>query len=244
MTDTEFLKAICSAVVFLAKAMPRQMITIKGADSGHLFCSDYLAELVGVKAEQLMGHKVWPAIYDHNPDIETIIREEDQAVILARKPKVIFKINRFTTGLMPYFACKAPLINPKTDQVVGVLFQGFEMGALTLNQHVMDAVSSMSQTHKTQGACPRLSKREKQVVFFFMMHLGSQEIAEMLHQLEGKIIAKSTIDSVFIDQLYIKFDVHSRPALYKKLQQFGFGKMVPEGLLKSASTILDTICVY
>jgi hypothetical protein len=74
--------------------------------------------------------------------------------------------------------------------------------------------------------------------------MSSQAIAEMLFQLEGKRVSKSTIDSIFNDQLYAKFDVYSRTALYNKLQELGYETKIPKDLLKNTSSLLDVINTY
>lgn len=91
---------------------------------------------------------------------------------------------------------------------------------------------------------PKLSKREKQVIFFFMANLSSLEIAEMIYKIEGKKVAKSTIDSLFNDQLYAKFDVYSRPALYQKLQAMGYDQLTPKEVLSPTSRMLDAMRIY
>jgi hypothetical protein len=77
-----------------------------------------------------------------------------------------------------------------------------------------------------------------------MNQLTSQEIADIIFKIEGKKISKSTIDSLFNDQLYIKFNVGSRTALYKKLEQLGYDKLIPSDVLSSTSTPLNIIHTF
>lgn len=129
---------------------------------------------------------------------------------------------------------------------MGLLFQGFEIGGTTLEKHIIKAFDDNAKKSNTlkSGELPKLSRREKQVIFFFMANLSSQEITEMLYKIEGKHIAKSTIDSLFNDQLYVKFDVYSRAALYKKLQMLGYGQLIPKELLSCTSIMLDVVRAY
>ncbi len=66
----------------------------------------------------------------------------------------------------------------------------------------------------------------------------------MLYQIGGKSITKSTVDSIFNDQLYAKFDVYSRIALYKKLQSLGYDQLIPKELLSTKSIMLDIMKAY
>lgn len=162
--DQTFLEKIVSSVTFLSEAMPKQMLSIKNIKSEHVFCSDYLAVLMGIKPTQLIGKKVWLPLYDNDANFEEIIAAEDQTIIKSRESKVVLKINKFHAGLLPYTCIKTPLINPKTNHVVGLLFQGFEIGTELLKKHAMKAIVS-EKNHMKSFELPKLSKREKQVVF-------------------------------------------------------------------------------
>lgn len=243
MLDHDFLKHAVSALAFLSEAAPKQMIAVKDLNSVIIFCSDYLSTLTGLSPNQLLGKKVWLSLYDNDMDFEKIIVEEDQVIINSREPKLVLKINRFCQGLMPYLAIKMPIINPKTNNVVGVLFQGWEICTTALTTHLTNTSQSQNKT-KNLSNRPKLSKREKEVIFFFMANLSSQEIAEILHKIGGKPIAKSTVDSLFNDQLYAKFDVYSRITLYKKLQSLGYDQLIPKELLSTKSIMLDIMKAY
>lgn len=243
MLDKDVLTQAVSTATFLSKVMPKQMITVKDCNSVHIFCSEYLATLTGRTLDQLIGQKVWLPLYDDNVYFEKIILEEDQAIINSRESKLLLKINRFTTGLTPYLAMKSPLINPETDQVLGIFFQGLEIGVTSL---ITQLANTFHLKAETKNVCdlPHLSKREKEVIFFFMANLSSQEITEMLYKIEGKRVTKSTIDSIFNNQLYSKFDVYDRIALYQKLRSLGYDQLIPQELLSSMSIMLNTMRPY
>ena len=242
MLDNEFLEQAVQAATFLSLASPKQIITVKNSDSVHVFCSDYLSKLTGIELDQLLGKKVWLPLYDNDSNLEKTILAEDKEIMSHREGKMLLRINRFVSGLTPYLSLKIPLINPATNHVVGLLFQGWEIGANLTTLMVAPLNLTRKSIHLTK--MPKLTKREKEVIFFFMSHLSSQEIADMLSNLEKKSMSKSTIDSIFNDQLYIKFKVHSRISLYKKLQSLGYDLLVPKELLSSTSIKLDIIQTY
>lgn len=243
MTDEAFLVKFISSIEFLSNAMPKQMLSVKDKNSIHVFCSDYLAELIGIKSSQIIDKKIWLPLYDNDVNFEEIISEEDQMIFNSRETKTVLKINKFQNGLIPYTCIKTPIINPNTNHVVGLLMQGFEVGIDLLKKHAVTNID-FKKNSANAAELPKLSKREKQIIFFFMANLSSQEIAEMIYKIEAKKVAKSTIDSLFNDQLYAKFDVYSRPALYKKLQTLGYDQLTPKELLSVASKILDVQRVY
>lgn len=244
MNNDDFLEKAISTARFLSDISPKQIISIKGCDSTHLYCSPYSLQLIGATENEIIGKTVWFPLYDNDADIEKIIRAEDLFILQSRQPKMVFKINRFTTGLTPFICNKTPIINPSTNDTVGILFQAFEMGLFNLHQYLSQGAFINTKNYSSVVSLPNLSKREKQVIFLFMAHLSSQEIAGVLYEIEGKQILKSTVDGIFNDQLYKKFNVHSRPELYKKLQALGFENKIPEELLKSASLFLPGMSVY
>lgn len=243
MLDHDFLTHTVSTMAFLSEATPKQMITVKDLDSVIVFCSDYLSKLIGIPLSQLLGKKIWLSLYDNDMNFEKIIVDEDQGIIDSREPKLVLKINRFCQGLMPYLAIKTPIINPETNHVVGILFQGWEICTTALTAHLASTFQPDKKIENLSDR-PKLSKREKEVIFFFMANLSSQEIAEMLYTIGGKPISKSTVDSIFNDQLYEKFDVYSRIALYKKLQSLGYDQLIPKELLSTKSIVLDIMKPY
>ncbi len=247
MTDEEFLETAVSAVKFIAESSEKQIIGFKRADNfKNLYFSPYLLELSNLSEQEVLNKTVLLSTYGDDPNFEKIITEEDQAIVKSRESKVLLKVNQFKTGLVPYLCKKSPFINPETGNVVGILVQGFEIGLLSLNQHLKKSIhqKNSAQPHLENPNLPRLTKREKQVIFFFMSHLSSQEIADVLAQMESKKISKSTIDCVFNDQLYLKFEVGSRPALYKKLQALGYDRMIPKENLSVSSNFLEVMRVY
>lgn len=60
-----------------------------------------------------------------------------------------------------------------------------------------------------------------------MASLGSQEIADHLTRINHKTITKSTIDSIFNQQLYQKFKVFNRIQLHDKLLESGYNNFIP-----------------
>ena len=62
--------------------------------------------------------------------------------------------------------------------------------------------------------------------------------------MEGKKLRKGTIDCVFTDQLFPKFEVYNRQALYAKLVQLGYNRLIPNEMLPKQTMALDTHTIY
>ncbi|MDP1573781.1 MAG: hypothetical protein Q8L78_02440 [Coxiellaceae bacterium] len=236
-----FLKSIIDAVRLLSQASPKQMICIKDVNSVHVYASGYLLQLMDAAEVDVIGKKVWLPLYGDQVEVEKMILAEDQKIISAREPALLLKVNKFSTGLKPYFCFKSPLINLENNSVEGLIIYGFEAGLTAFKKHFVKSTANKSSLTNT---AIHLTKREKQVIYFFMSHLGSQEIADVLHEMEGKKVSKSTIDTVFNKQLYPKFKVYSRSELYEKLQNAGYENLIPKEILQSGSFFLPVLQVY
>lgn len=69
-----------------------------------------------------------------------------------------------------------------------------------------------------------------------MLNFESQTIAELIAKIENKTISKNAIDQVFTKQLLPKFGVYSRKALYEKLQDLGYDRLIPHNILQDGFT--------
>ncbi len=241
--DEEFLNKLIDSIDLLVSASPQQLVGIKNTSSLMIYYSKKFANFLGIEQKQIIGKRTFLPLYD-NPDIETTILNEDETVINERRQLRVLKINKVGGTLKPYVCIKSPLINPHTNNLVGILLQGFEISVLNLNQHIFNSYKQFKSSNANNTQLPHLTKREKQVIYFFMAQLTSQEIADTIYKLEGKKVSKSTIDSVFNDQLYLKFDVNSRIALFNKLRELGYDKLIPAEVLNSMSIPLEIVNIF
>jgi len=244
MEDDNLLQNIVTAIDLITRTSPDQMFGIKNLNSEMIYYSSSYANFLGMEASTILGKTTHFSLYD-NPNIEPIILNEDNSVILGQKPIRFLKINRINGNLKPYVCIKSPIINPNNNKVIGILLQGLEISALNLNHEIIRSYVTFNQTQENMAQpLPYLTRRERQVIFFFMNQLTSQEIADIIFKIEGKKISKSTIDSLFNDQLYIKFEVNSRVGLFEKLQKLGYDKLIPSDVLSSTSMPLNVINTF
>jgi hypothetical protein len=238
-SNDEYLKKVVESASFLSQAIPRSMVTIKNSNRQYVYCTNYWAQRLGASSEEIEGGTYCSAAYHHSGEIEKQILDEDERVITRRTPILVLKISHNPDQLEPYYCLKSPIINPETNDVVGVYCQGFVLAVATYKNIVLQKVGSYDDTNNMA-----LTTREKQVIFLFLSHLNSQEIATILSEFEEKKISKSAIDSVFNEQLYRKFGVHNRPDLHKKLLNLGFSCRIPKEVLTAGSMVLNAIQVY
>ena len=170
--------------------------------------------------------------------------KEDRKVILNKKNYEFLKVCRFNNKLHIFILNKIPIINPDTMNVVGILGLFKPIGMCSLSREIVNSFSDSFKTKTRFLNTVRLSKREKQVIFLFLSNLSSQEIANTLSQIDNKTISKNTVDSIFADQLFIKFNAVSRASLREILIAQGFNKVIPKELLIEISIPLKELNTY
>lgn len=123
-----------------------------------------------------------------------------------------------------------PIYNPDTKNMIALL-------CLSHNLEIFNLVDVFRRVYKTgnlispRPANLQLTQREQQVIFFFILNLDSNSIAEILTQIEKKTISENSINNMFTQQLFPKFKVFNRKALYNKLIESGFSRMMPNNIL-------------
>ena len=123
-----------------------------------------------------------------------------------------------------------PVYNAETGNIIALL-------CLAHNLEVFNLVDILRRFYKTGNLIsPRpinlqLTEREKQVIFFFLLNLDSRSIAEILTKIENKKISESSINHMFNQQLFPKFEVFNRKALYDKLIDSGYSRLMPKNIL-------------
>ena len=229
--NEDFLKSFILQIQNLTHSINDQRICVKNIDSITVFCSKAFTNFLMIDSKDILGKITWLPLYNDDPEIEKLIIKEDQSVIITRESSSIFKVNNINNKLESYLCIKSPIINPTTNDVIGIFVNCIGNGVYNL----LTTITQENKKLPVQIKLPHLNRREKQVIFLFLSHLSSNEIADALYKLEGQHIKKSSVDSIFNDQLYIKFSVNSRIALYNKLLDAGYDKLIPKEILSTQS---------
>ena len=230
MNNQDYLNFIIERFSTLAAAMPTQLLLIKNTHSEHIYHSPAYLRLIAVEKDQTNSKR---AIKRANiDDTELIYKktlEEDVEIITSRQSKSLLLIIQFKDGAKPQLYIKSPLINPHNNEVIGIVGMIYEYCWTSLAHKAVSQYSSTS-TSGTMNKI-KLTKRERQIIFFFMRRLNSQEIAEMIGRFENQALTKNTIDSIIANSIFKKFEVNNRQQLYDKLLKDGYDKLIPTELL-------------
>ena len=248
--DEDFLSSIIAVVDMLARQFGyNNNVYIKDVNSQYLYASQQYSDLIlGINDSQIILGKT-----DIELDIfpETNFAKEgvgeDQEVIRKNHLVSYLKIYPYSFRTKPLIFNKVPLYNKKTKKVLGVLVRVMDVWVKNLSSKILEInqIKLGSQVIAKNIMEYKLTPREQQVIFLFLSNFSSPDIANIISQIEGKSISKSYIDKVFAEQLYMKFGVNDRKALFDKLQLLGLSETLPAQFLKygsvrlSATTELD-----
>ena len=234
------LEYFMEQIALMATLLPTQIIGVKNLESRYLYCSPNFAELLGYSVDEIVGrHGMF--LNDENNASRIC---EDKQIIKTRKALPFVHIDKIKGRLTPLTFIKSPIIDPESQQVIGILCQVFEFITLNPAQQILNRYQDLNLNRQQQPQLRHLSKREKQIVFLFLANLSSAEMVEVILRMEGKKISKGTIDCVFTDQLFPKFEVYNRQALYAKLVQLGYNRLIPTEMIAAKTIALETHDIY
>lgn len=219
--DKKFLDKYCESMKFIFDHIPGLMGGVMSPEFKPLLKSRTSIEL-GINDEELAKILIKPQIIGY---LNKVITSKQTVKILTFKALPNSNIRIFIVNFIP-------VINPSTDNIVAIwvrpnpievfnvstlLFRYFKYGAIDIPGSKFNSI--------------HLTKKEKCVIFFFMLNFESQAIADLISKIENKNITKNAIDQIFSKRLLPKFSVFSRKALYEKLHEYGFQRLIPHNAL-------------
>ena len=232
------LKNFINNITAFADMLPTQIIGIKNLQSQYVYCSPNFVKLFGSSIEEIVGK------HDMFSDENTLRINEDQQIIKTQKALPFIHFEKINNKLTALTFIKSPIIDPHSSQVIGILCQVFDFAALDPAKQILNMYSNLQLTKQNNQELPQLTKREKQIIFLFLANLNSVEITEVIFRMENKKISKGSIDGVFTDQLFPKFKVYNRQALYARLIELGFNRLIPSEMLAKHTIALDVQSIY
>lgn len=171
--------------------------------------------------------------------------EFDKEKIIKQRQKIrTLAVTEYNGIVQPFSLEKTPIINPDTDNVVGIYCYYEKLSFSSLQLQILRSLDIYKYSYHIDIAKYRLTQREKEAIFLFLAGLGSEDIASILAKVEGHNISKSAIDSLFRNQLFVKFEVYSRKALFDKFLHLGFDHYIPQTLLTKVELTIPELITY
>lgn len=241
-SDQEFLASALDTFEKFNEIVLNWCVIVRGVDLVPIFSSHLYNKVFNV---DLMPKEDIYKFINTNPkhlqeqhlvDLETVIKN--------RKSVRSFVITEYDNVLQPFLLLKSPLINPKTNEIVGVFCQYTTFSFVSIQLQIIRSLEIYDYQYDVDIEKFKLTTREKEAIFLFLSGLSSKDIALVISKMVGREISKSTIDSLFRDQLFVKFEVYNREALFEKLLRLGFDRYVPVDLLPRVELSIHALHAY
>lgn len=241
LTNKEFIEHFVNSLKYVDRGVGTALVQLKDLNSTTIYASTNYNNFFGQR-DKPVGKCVLPEEYDTSMHIQSL--SEEKIVIQQRLRQSSFNTHSINGKMKLYVCNKDPVINPDTQDVVGIYCVFDVTPVCSLNNLVLRAHKIYNVGEDIDLNAYKLTKREKQVIFLFLSGLSSAEIAQVLTKITGKLIGKSTVDNIFTLQLRVKFGVFTRIGLFAKLFHLGFYRLIPQELLVSAKVPLYNLDVY
>lgn len=156
-----------------------------------------------------------------------------QKVLSTKKTVKLLAAKSFSNqNIKIFIAHYIPIVNPATNNLVAIWVRSgpidvFDISAILL-RYFKHGETSLSTSNQEKI---NLTEKEKCVIFFFMLNLESQAIADLMSKLENKQVTKNAIDQILNKRLFLKFNVYNRKSLHEKLSEYGFQRIIPHNIL-------------
>lgn len=224
--DQAFIKQYVACFKLISQSTGEILGGVLGLDGELLYQSEFSKRL-GISQEDVIEHL-------HRSDILLLQQKAIEKRVLV---KYLYMGVSAEGRSMFLILSYAPIINAETKNVVALYSnsQVFDTPSiwLILSKYYNEGIAVIDE-FKYQI---KLTSREKQVVFLFLLNLDSNTIADVISKIEGKKISKNAIDQVFKSQLIPKFAVYGRKALYERLIDLGYYRFIPNNVLRNGFCI-------
>ena len=225
---------------------------IKDINSNFIMATNGFAELVGLKSISAIINLTDQQLPGSLSKYAKEFKRQDELIVKQRLPQSFIEIQEFGTGIGVYRSTKSPIINPKTNNVIGILlsvepFQVTSMMDIMLEMHTKKRNSTQQSNANTfVYNKTNISLGPKQAEILFCLSLGIKEdkyIAEFIRKVLNVEYDIVNIKSN-LKVLMSKFNVYSRDQLLEKIVSQKLHTLLPLHFLKFGSYyISDTTSI-
>jgi len=243
LSDNDFLKFYCSSagVIFNNICSKSEGVFIK--DLNHVFCfvsdgyKDQLNPNGTILVEDVLNKKRTKITQDKNiQKLRDEVEADDQFITSNRKTLVSLYVDVY------HQLCiirKAPIINPATDNVVGIIGRVYPFvmpNILDIIYQINDVAQVLTEKAKYEALHYKLTQRQHMVLFLSVYKYSYTEVSEIMTNL-GHQISSGRVNEHLENLKYI-FAVKSKEALIEKAIHLKYHLFIPRGFLKVGSHTL------
>lgn len=161
LNDDMYFQSVIDLTINLSKALENPIFGIKSLTSEHIYISPYLINLWKIDLSNGGDISIWP-----NYSLLSTY-QDDREIIKFRKPRSFLTFSKVGEETLPILFIKTPIINPSTNNVIGLLYQGYEYSHFDIQSHINKMFSdqpNMNEISKHNKI--KLTNRQKQVIYF------------------------------------------------------------------------------
>ena len=235
MEQNNFINDIIQHFQALDRFTPNRFMAIKNKDLQYVYINSGFAKVYGLEIQSMLG-KSEPEL-NNNSLSNGYDPKEERKIIRHNRTEYYLNISKTKDRQIPVILSKTPIINPTDNCTAGILIECLDMNVFSVSRNICRQITIPKESINLHEKI-KLSVREQQVVFLFLANFNSQDIADIINQIEDNHITKNTVDSIFRN-LFIKFDCSNRIELFKSLIQHHFDQIIPKDLLPECTIRLS-----
>lgn len=229
LADKQYLAEYLSGFY---KFYTTEIACVKNTNSQYIAATLNYAKLVGINIQDIIFatdyeipcfNKSAKIITKHD---KTIIRQNTQAIFL--------DIHEYHIGFGVYMFHTKPILNPHTNNVVGILYNVAKYNTVNLLQTFSCMHNSYTALNNIPLDNPNITLGIKQKEVLACIKLGLKEdkiIAEFINKIKNTHHTPIAVNNT-IQQLYKKFNVSNRDRLYQQLLSENYQFTIPRTLIK------------
>ncbi len=213
-----------------------EQIAILDKNSKFLFLNDAYSKLIGYPENQKALGLSYDAFQSKASESANLFASQDQMVLKSQKPIEFLSYHQYTNNQWHLLYGEKNCLLDENNQAMGVFSKAKDVSSHGLidisrflihdNLYYFGQLKKESFTyyiHRQNDEFHKLTRCEKECLFYFIRGKTSQDIANILHR------SKRTID-MHLESIKNKLQVNTKPLLIEKVIQEGFMSILPESL--------------
>jgi len=234
--DKEFMEDYLK--VFF-KFSQHKIQAIKSLESKYITATAQFMELIGIQSIESIIDVADENLQCSMSNFAINYKNQDRRVVKSRKMLTTLEIQEFAINTGLYIFCRKPIINPNTNNVLGICITAKPFIVNNLLEVVFNIYRPQQPQSKflTQYICPRITLGKKQLDVLFCLYIGIKEykaIANLISLVTGENYTEHLVRAA-IKPLYLKFQVNSCDQLIEEVIKHKLYRYFPSTFIKLGS---------
>jgi hypothetical protein len=203
LSDIEYFER---TIIDMYRFNSNKICIIKDPNSVYAAVSPVFANMIGCSIETALNKKDEEIPYRNVAELAETFYKQDREVIKSKTSKHMLDVINYNTGLAILKVVKKPIINPATDNVLGVFYSATEFKVNTVLSTILSLYGSrFGQDHSGIDISPsevlnnsNLSELEFDILYCICLGINTTgSITQLLSCIYNSVIDDTQIDKVF-----------------------------------------------